>query len=116
MAFTLVTLTGTFIRPDQTAASGTATFTLTKAIQNGTAEVQPSPIVGVLSQTGQLVSQSLTPLVLVANDDTATVPAGSAYEVQLEIDGAPLEPFEIVIPHTAAAGTIDLSTLRPVLP
>ena len=72
MAFTPIIVTGTYALPDGTAGQGTVTFT-------------PSAI---MEQTGEIVSTATLPatldltghfsITLLANDDTATVPAGTA--------------------------------------
>ncbi len=117
MSFTLITVTGTFTRPDgSTPTYGTVTATLSHRIQNGTSIAEPSPIVGALNQAGQLVAQSLQPFELIANDDPATAPAGSFYTFVVELDGCPVETFDAVIPHTAPSSTLDFSTLEPTTP
>lgn len=112
MAFTVITITASFDRPDGQPASGTVTATLSETIQNGTEVIDPTPIVGVLNSSGQLVNDSgLAPFTLVANDDPATTPAGSVYSFLVELDSAPVDDGSAVVPHTASAGTIDLSVL-----
>ena len=111
MAFTLITITAAFTRPDGTPGQGTVTATLSEPMQNGSAVIEPTPIVGVLSQAGSLVNLSGLAFVLEANDDTATTPAGSEYSFLIEVDSAPVSEFSAVVPHAAAAGTIDLSVL-----
>lgn len=114
--FTPVTLTGTFLRSDGSFASGTGTATLSHRIANGTTVIEPTPVTFHLSPTGTVVNNAGTPLVLEANDDTGTVPSGSFYRFVLDFDTAPVDPFDAVIPHSAGAGTVDLSALIPALP
>jgi hypothetical protein len=117
MAFTQITLTATFTRPDGSAAQGKVTATLSQAIQNGTAILDPTPVVGILNAAGALQNSSgVRPFTLEANDDPATLPQGSTYAFVVELDSAPVREFEAIVPHTASAGTIDLSALEPTLP
>lgn len=116
MALTPITITGTFTRPDGSAMSGTGTATLSHRIANGTTVIEPTPISFHLSPTGTVVNSAGTALVLEANDDTGTVPAGSFYSFVLDFDSAPVDPFDAVVPHSASAGTVDLSALIPALP
>ena len=116
MTLTAITVTGTFTRPDGTAMTGTGTATLSHRLVNGTTVIEPTPIPFMLSSTGTVVNLSGLPLVLDANDDAATAPVGSFYTFTLTLDDAPLDPFDVFIPHTAAGGTVDLSTLIPALP
>jgi hypothetical protein len=112
MAFTPITITGTFTKPDGSAASGTVTAILSMPLENGTAQVTPTPIVGILDASGALKDDSgLAPFVLEANDDTGTTPAGSTYEFLIELDSAPVRAFSAVVPH--ATSPIDITTLEP---
>ena len=111
MAFTLVTITGDFVKPDGTPGQGTVTATLSEQMQNGAAVIEPTPVVGVLRQAGSLVNLSGLAFILEANDDPATTPVGSEYVFLIEVDSAPVSEFSAVVPHAAAAGTIDLSVL-----
>lgn len=108
MAFTEITVTGTFKSPTGSAASGTVTFTLTRPMeQPGVGIVEPTPIVASLSAGA--ISQ-----VLYATDDTDTTEAGSVfYSVEEQIVGLPSRSYTINVPHSAADGTVDLSTLAP---
>lgn len=115
MTLTLITITGTFVQPDGTdPLTGKVTATLSEAIQNGTTTIEPQPRVGVLNSAGQLVNEAGTAFQLYANDDAATVPPGSTYEFVVEIENAPLRDGSVTVPHTAAAGTIDLTVLLPL--
>lgn len=112
MAFTLITITANEVRPDGTVPIGTVTATLSQALTNGTQLIEPTPVVGDLNASGHLVNQSGLAFALEANDDTATTPAGSSYQFLIELDNAPVREFSAVVPHAAAAGTIDLSVLE----
>lgn len=113
MAFTQVTITGgPFLRPDGQPASGTITATLSEALTNGAEQVDPTPILGTLNALGMLVDDSgLSPFVLLATTDPATLPAGAVYGFVLDLDSAPVDPFTAAVPYSAPARTVDLSTL-----
>lgn len=112
MAFTPITITASFERPDGQPAQGQVTATLSAQLRNGTEIVDPTPITGILNDAGHLKDTSgAGPLQLVANDDVDTTPAGSTYEFVVNTDAAPVDTFTAVVPHTAAAGTIDLEEL-----
>jgi hypothetical protein len=114
MAFTTITITGSFTRPDGQPAQGTVTATLSEQLENGTAIIEPTPIAGVLNAAGQLKDSSgLQPFTVVANDDPATTPQGSEYQFVLELDSAPVKEFSAVVSHSAVGGTVDLSALDP---
>jgi hypothetical protein len=113
MALTTITITGTFTRPNGEPDQGTITATLSEVIQNGTTIIEPTPILGTLNTEGKLVNESLLPFTLVANNDTATEPAGSTYNFLVQLDNAPVRSFSAVVPHTAVEGKIDLSVLDP---
>lgn len=110
MAFTLITITGSFERPDGSAASGSVLFTLTRPIQNGSVVIG-APVRGYLLE-GALKTAAEGPLRLCANDDPATEPAGTSYLVELQIDSEAVRAFYIVVPHTAVGGTVDLTALE----
>jgi hypothetical protein len=116
MAFTPITLTGTFTEPDGSAVSGTGSATLSHRIANGTTIIEPTPIALELSPTGTVVNSAGQPLILEANDDPGTEPQGSFYSFVLEFGSAPIDPFEAVISHLAPGATVDLSALIPALP
>jgi hypothetical protein len=112
MSFTSITVTGTFLREDGTPSQGTVTAALSCAVQNGVDRVEPNPVAGVLNAAGDLVALSLQPFVLVANDDTGTQPANSCYTFALQIDGAPLDTFDAVVPSASPGQTVDITALE----
>jgi hypothetical protein len=112
VAFTQVTITGSFIRPDGQPAYGTVTATLSEPIANSGQQIDPTPVTGVLV-AGQLKDDTTElPFVLEANDDPGTTPAGSSYRFVIELDSAPVDEFAAIVPHTAPGATIDLEALR----
>ena len=110
MSFTTVTITATETRPNGEAAQGTITAQLTMQLVNGEDILDPTPILGVLNDEGELVAQSGGAFKLAANDDTATEPKGSRYQFTVNLDNAPVRSFYASIPHTA--GSVDLSELE----
>lgn len=103
MAFTTVTVTGTY-DVQGNPASGTLTFTLTAPMSNSNVSVVPQPIRVTLANGSFSVS-------LYANDDTATVPQGVSWGVTEQISGAQPRDYFITVP--SADGTVDISTLTP---
>lgn len=112
MSLTTITITTTEKRANGEAAQGTITATLSETIHNGSEAIDPTPIVGELNSEGKLKSQSGTPFTLIANDDTATTPAGSTYTFLIELDNAPVRSFAAVVKHTSADGTVTIGELE----
>lgn len=109
MAITMIRLTHAFKNPDGSAASGVIAFRLSARITNGTTTYAPQvPVHATLNATGDL-SQ-----VLPANNDPTTTPKGSSYLVTFMLNGYSGDEVNIVVPHTAPTGTIDLGALLPV--
>ncbi|MGO9956747.1 MAG: hypothetical protein ACLP50_12300 [Solirubrobacteraceae bacterium] len=113
MAFTLITITASDEQPDGRAASGTLTMTLTEQIQNGTQEAVATPIAASIAGTVVTDTSTGLPLAVIANNDPATVPQGSQYQVVLNMDSAPLRSGLVTVPYSAVGQTIDLSALLP---
>jgi hypothetical protein len=116
---TPIVVTWNAVNPDGSVATGAMRFTLTSGMEDsGTGEaVLPTPIVGQVHQ-GQLLANPVggggyEPLVLLANDDSTTVPAMVTYTVHEELVAGSLPDWQLTVHHAAAAGTMDLSTQRP---
>ena len=101
--FTPVSVQTTRLNADGSPASGTITFTLNAEMLNGTVQVQPQPIAGVLNSEGKLTAQSGYALVLFANDDEATTPADptAAYIVSEDIAGSSTVQYAVIIENAA---------------
>ena len=108
MSFTQTTVTHSVLNADQTPASGSIEFTLSKRVTNGSTTIVPASITANLNSSGQL-SQALT-----SNVDAATVPVDSQWRVDFRILGAQQETFWVVIP--VGPGTVDLGSLLPQQP
>ena len=108
MAFTIVTLTGTYEPNDEVPLY--VTFQLTKSlVQNGNGIIPAVPITAELSD-GQLSYGGMS-YTLVANDDAATLPVATGYIVTEYIEDLAPTQYGILIPSGADDQTIDLSLL-----
>lgn len=110
MAFTTITVTGTYKEADgTTAASGNVTFiastTMTDSSNNQI--IAPTLATGTLNGSGA-ISVSLT-----ATDDSTTQPTGVTYEVTENINGAGQNKYNIAIPASSVGGTLDLADITP---
>lgn len=104
MAFTNVTVSGTFKSPDNAVSSGTVTFQLTEPMRD-TADNQIAtrkPVVCRLNGAGTFSTT------LFATDDTGVAPTGVQYEVTEELDGA-IRNYLISLPK--ANTTVNLADL-----
>lgn len=102
--FTEVVVTGSYPQENGAPAQGTLTFTLTQPMANGVT-VPPSPITVTLAEDGTFT------VVLLANDDAATVPQGVRYGVTEQITGAQPRDYFIVVSHETSP--VDIATLMP---
>jgi len=107
MAFTQVTLTGTYQDAAGNPLAGTVTFTLTTPIANADVIASVAPI------TVTLENGSFS-LVLAATDDPGTVPPGVPYGVTEALSNG--QPRDYFISVSSATSPIDISTLMPGQP
>ena len=111
MAFTTITVTGTFLTAGGAAASGNVTFvasaTMSDSLSNQT--VVPTMVTGTLNSSGAL-SVALT-----ATDDATTQPTGVTYEVTENITGAGQNKYNIEVPASSVGGTLDLADIAPAV-
>lgn len=115
---TPITIEGSFRNPDGTPARGVIHFALSTDLVNPASGeiVAASLIIARLNQTGTLRDrEGNAALVLDANDDPATTPVGTTYQVIERIEEAPIRSYSIVVPHTAPTGKVNLSDLVPVV-
>lgn len=105
MAFTTVTLTGTYRDAQGNAAAGSLTFTLTAAMVNADQLVPPTPIQVFLDSNGAFS------VALYANDDTATVPSNVQYGVTEQVANGQPRDYFITLSHLVSP--VDISTLMP---
>lgn len=112
MAFTFITVTGTFTRADGSPSQGTVQAALSEPLRNGVVLLERVPAEGRLNDEGKLVNLAGEPFRLAATDDPATVPAEGSYEWTLQIDEAPVRSFFAALKHAAPEGKVDLSELE----
>lgn len=112
MSFTQITITGTFTRPDGHPANGTFTATPAQTLQNDGVVLDRTAIVGTVTN-GVLKAPDGSPYVLLATDDTDTLPTLGYYVFVAVLDQAPWNIFNAAVPH--ASGTIDVSALIPIV-
>lgn len=117
MAFTLVKLTATY-RAGGLPCSGQVVLRLTVPMQDGSGASCPVKVfVCPLDSLGRLSYRGSPWAVLEANDDPPTDPSGATWTVTEQISGAlgSRPSYQVVIPHGAPGGTIDLATLAPTV-
>ena len=109
MAFTSITVTGTYEDPIGDPAEGRVTFKLTSTMRQpeGNLTIVPTDVVATLDGDGEFS------IVLPANNDSGTVPSGVGYEVTERIRGAALNKYFISIDKDAIGDTVDLADLVP---
>jgi hypothetical protein len=118
MAFTPVTLTGTYEDGAGGPLSGTLTITLSQVMSNGNVTITPIARVVDLDDHG---SFSIT---ILANTDAETVPQGTWYEVTEQLTNADAQAkqrdYSIQIPALLLDGdpvtSIDITALMPGTP
>ena len=112
MAFTSITVTGSYKKADgTTAASGNVTFLATNTMTDSSNNniVAPTLVTGTLNGSGA-ISVTLT-----ATDDTTTQPTGTTYEVTENIDEAGQNKYNIEVPYNSSGSTLDLADITPVV-
>lgn len=112
MAFTSITVTGSYKKADgTTAASGNVTFLATNTMTDSSNNniVAPTLVTGTLNNSGA-ISVTLT-----ATDDTTTQPTGTTYEVTENIDEAGQNKYNIEVPYNSSGSTLDLADITPVV-
>ena len=109
MAFTSITVTGTYEDPIGDPAEGRVTFKLTSTMRQPQENltIVPTDVVATLDGDGEFS------IVLPANNDSGTVPSGVGYEVTERIRGAALNKYFISIDKDAIGDTVDLADLVP---
>lgn len=105
MAFTQVTITGTFQNSDGSPASGGVRFQPTAVMRNATATTEINAQTAVHAQ---VTAGALSSVTLAATTDPGTTPTGVTYEVTEYLTGQPRKKYFIAVPHDG--GTINLAT------
>lgn len=105
MAFTPITVVGTFEDASGKPATGRVTATPSHVFTNGEDAVTTKPIVGTI--VGGKLSFKL-----MASNDPETIPVEAFYTFRLEtFTGGPPTIFKAVVPYTAPGREIDWTTL-----
>jgi hypothetical protein len=105
VSFTPIRVTGSYKVPTGAGAVGTIHFALPVAL------VQPGTVVPAGSVDVAPDATGAFSIILLANDDPSTVPAGTAYLVTESLGPVP-RTYSIVVPRASASGTVDISTLH----
>ena len=110
MAFTSITVTGTYYKADGTTpASGNVTFLAT----NPMTDSSNNQIVAPTLVTGTLNGSGVFSVTLTATTDPTTQPDGTTYEVTENIDEAFQVKYNISVPHDSVGGTLDVADVTP---
>lgn len=109
MAFTIITVTGTYQKADSSPASGSVTFLASGTMRDTDSDVTitPAEITAVLDANGSISVE------LAANDGEFTTPRGITYEVTERIEDSNEAKSFITISRTSPDGTVDLADLVP---
>lgn len=111
MSFTPVTVTGTYLQSSGQPASGTIVFQLSYEMTDGVGTTVPSvPIPVKLDGTGSFT------IVLFANDDTTTTPAGTTWQVQEFLDLPNVVSRGYNVGLQKAHTTVNIAALAPAIP
>jgi hypothetical protein len=100
---TPISVQGQFSASPDRVPAGQISFKLTDTLINGATMYPATPISGTLDALGRLVDPSGYPLIVPANDDSASLPAGTAYTVTARISGQQVSEFTVVVSATATA-------------
>lgn len=109
MAFTLITVTGTYRLPTGAPASGSVSFTLTAPMRDASTNVTITP----QEQIVALNASGSISINLYANDDTTTQPDGVTYEVNERLNETGYNKYFITINKDSPDGIYDLADVVP---
>jgi hypothetical protein len=116
MSATFITVVGTFENMEGVPVEGSVTFQLNSpsGVQNLTASViyTAEPIVVPLDASSGKLGSSGLGVILLANNDAATYPAGTQYIVTEETTGVANYSYNVTL-NAAGASVVDLAALRP---
>ncbi len=108
MAFTPITVTGTYAREDGSVEAGSVSLTATAFMTNSSQIRVNAPQVAVLDGTGHF---SMT---VAATNDPGTQPTGVLYRVDESMVGVTLRTYYISLPYNG--GAVDLGSVVPTVP
>ena len=109
MAFTLITVTGTYLLPTGLPASGSVSFTLTAPMRDAVSDVTITP----QEQVVALNASGSISINLYANDDDSTVPDGVTYEVNERLNETGYNKYFFTLNSNSPDGTFDLADVVP---
>ena len=109
MAFTLITVTGTYLLPTGHPASGSVSFTLTAPMRDASTDITitPQEQVVALSPSGSISIN------LYANDDDTTVPDGVTYEVNERLNETGYNKYFFTLNSNSPNGRFNLADVAP---
>lgn len=109
MAFTLITVTGTYLLPTGEPASGSVSFTLTAPMRDASTDVTITPQEQVVALDG---SGSIS-INLYANDDDTTQPDGVTYEVNERLNETGYNKYFFTLNSNSPNGVFNLADVVP---
>ena len=109
MAFTIIEVTATYLKPDSSPATGSVTFIATETMRDTLTNesISPIEIVAVLDETGYISVN------LAATNGDFITPHGVTYEVTERINDSNENKYFIAINKDAVDGAVDLADLVP---
>jgi hypothetical protein len=105
---TLITISGTYLKPDGTADAGVISFHVPGFVRHNASDdvLAPGLLTALLDTSGNVT------LVVPATNDPAWTPVGWTYRVRVQLSGSRAE-FNAAIPYDSPGGALDLSDLLP---
>jgi hypothetical protein len=109
MAFTLITVTGTYLLPTGAPASGSVSFTLTAPMRDASTDITitPQEQVVALSPSGSISIN------LYANDDETTQPDGVTYEVNERLNETGYNKYFFTLNSNSPSANFNLADVVP---
>lgn len=109
MAFTLISVQGTYLLPNGSPASGSVSFTLTAPMRDASTDVTITPTeqIVALDNSGSIAIN------LYANDDATTQPDGVTYEVNERINETGYNKYFITVNSNSPNGVFNLADVVP---
>lgn len=109
MAFTLISVTGQYLLPTGSPASGSVSFTLTAPMRDASTNITVTP----QEQVVALDNSGSISINLYANDDDTTQPDGVTYEVNERLNETGYNKYFITINKDSPEGIYDLADVVP---
>jgi hypothetical protein len=109
MAFTLISVTGQYLLPTGSPASGSVSFTLTAPMRDASTNITITP----QEQVVALNASGSISINLYANDDDTTQPDGVTYEVNERLNETGYNKYFITINKDSPNATFDLADVVP---